>query len=130
MDPMTPAVPSPCTEACRLDAAANACLSCLRTRSEIAHWPRYREFIKKTVLRQALGRAVYEAGTYRLVYPRGCYQCAVMLSDGEGTREFFPAVSFDAATRLVDDLAASEATKYFEHTIFNLHEVVPVANSN
>jgi len=72
--PINTAVPSPCINVCRMDAAAGWCAGCLRTLDEIAAWSRMDEGDKRVVwvqLRQrrqlvrarAAGLAAPPAGT-------------------------------------------------------------------
>ena len=49
---MTPSVPSPCINVCRMDEASGLCVGCLRTLDEIAQW---------AVLDDAGKRAVWAA---------------------------------------------------------------------
>lgn len=52
----TSAVPSPCRQICKLDAARQHCIGCLRTRDEIMNWSLMTEDEKRTVWRELLQR--------------------------------------------------------------------------
>jgi predicted Fe-S protein YdhL (DUF1289 family) len=44
-----PAVPSPCTNICRIDAASGYCEGCMRTLTEIAAWSGLDDQAKRAV---------------------------------------------------------------------------------
>jgi hypothetical protein len=44
-----PAVPSPCTNVCRINAASGYCEGCMRTLDEIAAWSRLDDEAKRAV---------------------------------------------------------------------------------
>ena len=58
-----PAVPSPCTDVCRIDEASGLCIGCLRTLDEVAAWSTLDDAGKRAVWkrlplrRQALAAA-------------------------------------------------------------------------
>ena len=51
------AVPSPCVDICRLDAAG-LCVGCRRTIDEIVEWPRASEARRREILRELDTRTV------------------------------------------------------------------------
>jgi uncharacterized protein len=51
------AVPSPCVDICRLDAAG-LCVGCRRTIDEIIEWPRASEARRREILRELALRTV------------------------------------------------------------------------
>jgi len=53
-----PAVPSPCINICRMDAATAWCEGCLRTIDEIAAWSQLSEDDKRAVWAQLSARRV------------------------------------------------------------------------
>ncbi|MBL8308753.1 MAG: DUF1289 domain-containing protein [Rubrivivax sp.] len=55
---MSPPVPSPCTNVCRMDAATGWCAGCLRTIDEIVAWSRLSDDAKRAVWAQLPQRRV------------------------------------------------------------------------
>ncbi|MBB4304098.1 hypothetical protein GGD81_003153 [Rhodobium orientis] len=52
------AVPSPCMNICRIDAASGFCEGCGRTIEEIARWSSYSDKEKRTVLEALENREI------------------------------------------------------------------------
>ena len=57
------AVPSPCIDVCRMDAASGLCEGCLRTLEEIAAWSSMAEGARREVWRRLEQRRAVRAPT-------------------------------------------------------------------
>ncbi|MCW2307628.1 DUF1289 domain-containing protein [Rhodobium gokarnense] len=57
------AVPSPCMNICRIDAASGFCEGCGRTIEEIARWSSYSDAERRAVLKELEGREIPAGAT-------------------------------------------------------------------
>jgi len=49
-------IPSPCVGVCQINASTKFCLGCWRTLKEVAHWSRYSNYEKETLMTELTER--------------------------------------------------------------------------